>query len=445
MAKNKKISPIQILRDAQGILLDKFVEHKAKTAPSSSEQYRHVINALNILEDASNNNMVRNFWGLIPKLISSGKGKKKAIEELLKALKKENKDYWSESKKSYKTYINQFIAYIEYCQNNTINPLKGYNLVINAADQAALNNEKGQIYLRSALLTKFKSRLRCQDRTSGDKIWLPLRFIAKLYSLYYKDNKDKEEKNPFSVWLDSLACGIIIHYEKDQEINHVTFGDENVSLKFDEIKDVNGNNMFKVYVRIVDNNDKSYDYPAYTPTGKGNIKVPLIVKNISEIDIDHIKPIDQTLRDNENKLDALKKVSDFYKELLMQDDYDEKKAAKQFYDEMCQNDTSFFDDLLKDLELIRDDGVLRLMDSKYNSQKSNGETFQDIRKIEKNLYGILEEKEKILDDNKNECVYFQTLTNYINQKTFRITTNKPIGGKSIKEDINEMREYIDYI
>ena len=97
------------------------------------------------------------------------------------------------------------------------------------------------------------------------------------------------------------------------------------------------------------------------------------------------------------------------------------------------------------MELIRDDGVLRLMDSKYNSQKSNGETFQDIRKIVKNLYGILEEKEEILDDNKNECVYFQTLTNFINQNTFRITTNKPIGGKSIKEDINEMREYIDYI
>ena len=322
--------------------------------------------------------------------------------------------------------------------------MKGYNLSINAADEAALKNEEGQIYLRSALLTKFKSRLRCQDRTSGDKIWLPLRFIAKLYSIEKK--YEAKKTNRFSEWLNNLAEGIFVHYVENQCIKSVNFGTENVSLKFEKHKDNKcDTDKFDVKVRIVDDNGKMKDYTAYTPTGKGNIKVPLIVKNISEIDIDHVKSIDLTLREKENNFKALKKVSDFYKELQEQDDCDENKAAKQLYDDMAKNNE--LEGLLEDLKLISNDGVLRLMDSQYNSQKSNGETFQDIIKIINDnrveYWGIFEQNHRILDDDGDNCIYYQVLTDTTSQNEFRITKKDlPIEGESCK---NNLKDIIDFI
>lgn len=383
--------------------------------------------------------MVRNFWDLIPKLIAAGKKEKNRRDVLLDALEKANKEYsWGTSKKSYKTYINGFIS---YCRNINFkdNPLKGCNLKINPADEAVLNNEEGLIYLRSTLLTKFKSRLRCQDRTSGDKIWLPLRFIAKLYSIEKK--YEAKKTNRFSEWLNNLAEGIYIHYVQDGCIKSVQFGEENVSLKFEKHKDNNGcdTDKFDVKVRIVDDNGKMKDYTAYTPTGKGNIKVPLVVNNISEIDIDHVKSIDQTLREKENEFKVLKKVSDFYKQFQEQEDYDENKAARELYDDIIDQ----LDDLLEDLYLIKEDGVLRLMDSQFNSQKSNGDTFQDIIKKGNEYWGILEQNHVILNDEGEKCCYYQILTDSISQNEFHVTKKDlPIKGESYK---NKLKEIINYI
>jgi len=439
MAKNKK-DDIQCLRDAQEQLLTAFVEYKKTTAPKSCEQYRQIVNALAVLEnDSDSSNMVRNIWNLIPKLISAGKKEKDRLVTLLKALETARDQFvWGESKKSYKTYINGFISYCRTIDNKT-NPLKDCTLKINPADDAALGNEQGLIYLRSTLLTKFKSRLRCQDRTSGDKIWLPLRFIAKLYSI---EKKDKAIKNRFSEWLNNLAEGIFVHYVEDQSITCINFGEENVSLKFD-VHNNNGcdTDLFDVKVRIVNDDGTIKDYTAYTPTGKGNIKVPLIVKNISEIDIDHVKSIDKTLREKENNFKALKKVSDFYKELQEQDDCDENKAAKQLYDDMSKNNE--LEGLLEDLELIRNDGVLRLMDSQYNSQKSNGETFQDVIQNGEEYWGILEQEHDILNDNGEKCIYYQVLTNSTSQNEFRVTRKDlPIEGESYKNNLKDIINYI---
>ncbi len=439
MAKKNTKDDIQCLNDAQEQLLNAFVEYKKDKAGKSFKQYRQLVNALSILQsDKDISNMVRNFWDLIPKLIAAGKKEIKRRDDLLKALKDANDNHtWGTSKKSYKTYINGFIS---YCRNiNTKNnPLKGCNLKINPADEAVLNNEKGLIYLRSALLTKFKSRLRCQDRTSGDKIWLPLRFIAKLYSLGKKEN---HIKNRFSEWLNNLAEGIYIHYVQDGCIKSVQFGEENVSLKFDKHIDKNGRetDMFDVKVRKVEANGTPKDFTAYTPTGKGNLKAPLIVKNISEIDIDHVKSIDQTLREKENEFKVLKKVSDFYKQFQEQEDYDENKAARELYDDIKDQ----LDDLLEDLYLIKEDGVLRLMDSQFNSQKSNGDTFQDIIKKGNEYWGILEQNHVILNDEGEKCGYYQVLTDSISQNEFHVTKKDlPIKGESYK---NKLKEIINYI
>ena len=122
MAKKNTKDDIQCLRDAQEQLLKAFVEYKTDTAKKSNEQYRQLVNALSILQsDTNTSNKVRNFWDLIPKLIAAGKKEENRRNRLLKALKDANDNHtWGTSKKSYKTYINQFIVYIDYCQENKI-------------------------------------------------------------------------------------------------------------------------------------------------------------------------------------------------------------------------------------------------------------------------------------------------------------------------------------
>ena len=51
-----------------------------------------------------------------------------------------------------------------------------------------------------------------------------------------------------------------------------------------------------VYVRWYESPNKIDEHLVYTPTGRGNEKVPMMVEKISNIAIDHVKPIDQTLK-----------------------------------------------------------------------------------------------------------------------------------------------------
>lgn len=441
--KTKNKTQNELLKKAQNELLDKFVSYKSQKAPNSFEEYRQVINALNILCSVKYcKNSIRNFWDLLPKVIGKkDKDNKERFKNLLSELREANSNYnWGSSKKSYKTYINQFIL---FCKNEKSELGKVDSLAklnINAADEAAFINEGGQIYLRGALFTKFKSRLRCQDRTSGDKIWLPLRFIAKLFSLEKKDKKQKE--NRFSSWLDNLTSNIYVHYIDSNTIKSIKINDDNfLALKFEH----NNDETFKVNVRLsYEGNDNGYlDYPVYTPTGKGNLKEQMVVKDISEIDIDHVKSIDQTLREKESNLNVLKEVSDFYKELQAQDNPDENKGAKELFEEL--NNKGKLDGLLNDLRMISNDGVLRLMDSKYNSQKSNGETFQGIYKRDnESYYGVIETGIKKKDEDGTFTLY-QELTDDLNKTGSLTIDNEDNLGRTIDDKISDLEKIINLI
>lgn len=439
-AKNKTQN--ELLKEAQNELLDKFVSYKSQKAPNSFEEYRQVINALNILCSVNCNNSIRNFWDLLPKVIGKkDKDNKDRFNNLLSELSVANSNNWGSSKKSYKTYINQFIL---FCKNEKSELGKVDSLAklnINAADEAAFINEGGQIYLRGALFTKFKSRLRCQDRTSGDKIWLPLRFIAKLFSLEKKDKKQKE--NRFSSWLDNLTSNIYVHYIDNNTIKSIKINDDKfLALKFEH----NNDETFKVNVRLsYEGNDNGYlDYPVYTPTGKGNLKEQMVVKDISEIDIDHVKSIDQTLREKESNLNVLKEVSDFYKELQAQDNPDENKGAKELFEEL--NDKRKLDGLLKDLRMISNDGVLRLMDSKYNSQKSNGETFQGIyMRKDGSYYGVIETGITKKGEDGTFFTLYQELTDDLNKTGSLTIDNEDNLGRTIDDKISDLEEIINLI
>lgn len=332
----------------------------------------------------------------------------------------------TKTESNYQSYANKFFKFIKTIYGNRnskyhITKLtKVYNIPkLSAADLAVLRGEDGEIYLNNKLRTKFKSRLRCQDRTSGDKIWLPLRFIGKIYSAdkkaYEKKNPGKKKKNKFSEWLDDLVGSINIHYDDNNgKVEHLTIND-GVSLWLKPLK-----RGSKVHDVIIFDSNGSH-YTVLTPTGKGNKKECMKVRDISEIAIDHVKSIDRILRDlsdevhnyQNNQLVQLMKVSEKYKAIQTEEEPDEDKAVNELLKpgKYKINLTK----LTKELDLIKNDGLLRLMASKYNSQKSNGETFQDIfERGNKTYYGIIETgiKQANSKDNKEMTLYQELNNNY---------------------------------
>lgn len=197
----------------------------------------------------------------------------------------------------------------------------------------------------------------------------------------------------------------------------------------------NGKDKYDVYVIWSSNGDRRR---VYTPTGNGNEKVPMTVKDISQIDIDHVKPIDQTLRDlgDKKKLPNLERVSDQYKSMLeafSQEGADESKVENKTLKDLEDVDINA---LYNELELIRKDGLLRLMSSSYNQRKSNSSAYTSIIKNKKDGYlGLL--GEAIMDDNDEPLYLYQKLSE--SNKT-RATTTKPKGRKQAMS-----KALIDYI
>ena len=419
----KKIEK-EIILYAQSELINSFIN---TLNFNTKEQYRQVVNAL-ALDDVYTKQETKNF---IKYLFETPKreDKLKLIDSLIED--KENYKWNGNGKKSYSTYLNRFIKFLK----------QNIDIVTEIEQKYKITQDKELIFSQSVLYTKFKSRLRCQDRTSGDKIWLPLRFISKLYSIA-KKNGDIQ-KNLFLEWLDSLVDDIYVQYfsEETNTIKSVNFKEKkgkNIALVL-KIKDEK-KGLYDVYVRI--SNKKSYtEFPAYTPTGKGNKKEPMCVKGISEIDIDHIKPIDQTLRDYEKDLNELKKVSDYYKGIHDLENIDLNNAAKALLSDIQLDLDKLYDELKK----IKYDGILRLMSSKYNSKKSNGETFQSIIKCSDTVYwGIVEKEEEIKDEDENRVYLMQKLTNTLNDENgFRVKKTLP-QGTEIK-DRKDLIEIINYI
>ena len=358
----------------------------------SAEDYKHVKYAFGYKEaftkckkqDASS------FLQNLPQLIKNNK--QNEIEDWVNDIRNNAVDNFPKSKKSYKTYLRQFLNFV---------------------DINILNISNGVIELKqNSLINTFKGRLRSQDRVSGDKIWLPLSLISNIFS---KNNDDG-----FSGWLDLLTKNIYIHYkDKDNNIKSTLLEDIDylrLKKRHDE--------LFNVFVKI---KDKNGTYRVQTPTGEGNKKEPMIVSGIKDIAIDHIKPIDKILREQKRYLGNLETVSEFYKNRKQNGDNPEnKKAADDFW---TQNTNYDLEELYNELKLIHKEGRLRLMASKYNTQKSNGETFIEYRKEGNDYYGIM-----------SNIVYYDgykdlkmTLYQYLNENGVLRVCFHDIPGKKISE------------
>lgn len=412
------------MKKAIEVLLDAFENSMCKDANQKSRsQYRSVINALG-KDEVFKTDAEKNFLTLVIKLIANNR--EDECIKLIGLLRYSVCVYNWGCLRSYETYCNKFADFLEKLLSSGAASKKSIKKKIASACTTPKLSDTEESWLKTAfanrtvflheqLMTKFMGRLRRQDRISGNKVWLPLSYIAKLYK---KAGKTKE----FTDWLRKLAEGIFVHYEDDnKEIKSVQFKAQQVFLVFEKNEE-NSDGTYNVKVALSASNKC---YTAYTPTGEGNTKVPMIVKDISDIAIDHVKPIDLTLKElgDKGRIPNLKMVSDSFRDMMGRPEKADKDIEDESLDQLYNNvDISKLTD---ELNLIRTDGVLRLMVSEYNGKKSNSTAYDKIIKIKgKGEYlGLL--GEALLDD---ETIYLYQRLNERNAKT-RASREEPKGTK----------------
>lgn len=412
------------MKKAIEVLLDAFENSMCKDANQKSRsQYRSVINALG-KDEVFKTDAEKNFLTLVIKLIANNR--EDECIKLIGLLRYSVCVYNWGSLRSYETYCNKFTDFLEKLLSSEAASKKSIKKKIASACTTPKLSDTEESWLKTAfanrtvflheqLMTKFMGRLRRQDRISGNKVWLPLIYIAKLYK---KAGKTKE----FTDWLRKLAEGIFVHYEDDnKEIKSVQFEKKQVFLVFEK-NEKNSDGTYNVKVALSASNKC---YTAYTPTGDGNTKVPMIVKDISDIAIDHVKPIDLTLKElgDKGRIPNLKMVSESFRDMMGKPEKADKDIEDESLDQLYNNvDISKLTD---ELNLIRTDGVLRLMVSEYNGKKSNSTAYDKIIKIKgkEEYLGLL--GEALLDD---ETIYLYQRLNERDAKT-RASREEPKGTK----------------
>lgn len=410
------------MKKAIEVLLDAFENSMCKDANQKSRsQYRSVINALG-KDEVFKTDAEKNFLTLVIKLIANNR--EDECIKLIGLLRYSVCVYNWGSLRSYETYCNKFTDFLEKLLSSEAASKKSIKKKIASActtptlsdtEESWLKTAfaKRTVFLHEQLMTKFMGRLRRQDRISGNKVWLPLSYIAKLYK---KAGKTKE----FTDWLRKLAKGIFVHYEDDnKEIKSVQFEKKQVFLVFEKNEE-NSDGTYNVKVALSASNKC---YTAYTPTGDGNTKVPMIVKDISDIAIDHVKPIDLTLKElgDKGRIPNLKMVSESFRDMMGRPEKADKDIEDESLDQLYNNVD--INKLTDELNLIRTDGVLRLMVSEYNGKKSNATAYDKIIKIKgkEEYLGLL--GKALLDD---ETIYLYQRLNERDAKT-RASREEPKG------------------
>ena len=210
-----------------------------------------------------------------------------------------------------------------------------------------------KIYSKDDIVRIIKSRLGTQDRLSGSKVWLPIRIVKELLGSGW-----------FDVW-----CKDIIDNTKvfvDNNGRYLMLG------QVDEMRlkpDING--LFSVWVVV-----GGQEHRVYTRTSKGTF-VPMFVKGIEGISLEHSNPIHNTLTKlgNQNKLPELSKISDIAKQvsraIKSSDGAKIKKNITVNQNQISSNNPPVsalidLDELRKEMDLIKDDTDYELMEVKQN-------------------------------------------------------------------------------
>ena len=234
--------------------------------------------------------------------------------------------------------------------------------VVKTRPSKSFQNRMGwKIYGQKDILDIIKSRLGTQDRVSGNKIWLPIRVIKKVPKLWFDD------------WCREIIkdTKVLVGYNKEEIVMLNQVEELRLKLEFQT--------KFSVWVVV-----GQKEHRVYTRTKKGSI-VPLFVTELAEITLDHIKSIDETLRDleNANSLSELSKVSSIAKLFCKATKCKAKGRGKEIAKDMSWHNNQVIsrkvgnsvaidlDELLREMDLIRKDTDYELMHGRENSSKGN--------------------------------------------------------------------------
>lgn len=284
-----------------------------------------------------------------------------------------------------------------------IGTFNAYKLFIKGVTQSVVNNSLKNCSVYGYNFTSFKNnlkgRLRRQSRISGDKTWLPLDFLTKLYN--------KCGSQDFKKWIEYLFNKIHIILNINNANSHKP------------LKDIEYIGICRSgYVVALYNDDW---YQVMTPNGYLNHKCEMkIFGDLRKIAIDHVTPIDSTLKSI--KLPQLKIISDYIKKF--------KENNPQFSGNALEANAFSspgviigtivningkvvnIKSLTKELYDISNDSYYRLIDDNVNLQKSNLLAYIKFYKVNNTDYYGSIGKCKV-NSHTDSIIYQNLKTNYI--------------------------------
>lgn len=306
---------------------------------------------------------------------------------------------------------------------------KTTGMTIHSQNISSFQASCSKTFIKSKVKTTMVSRIISQSRLSGNKPWLPLRFIQKLG--------------------EATATHLLSTFKNDiYNSLYIIIDGNGITQKHVLLKDIdvigirtNTNGIGDVFCLY-----NGLEYRVFTSTGYLNQKSAMAASDFSEIVIDHVTPIDLTLQelDNNGSLPNLSKISDFIKQTKKNSKLSNNKLeAQAFLDFQSASLIPSIDiqQLGNELELIRNASHYRLMSTNVNSMKSNVIDY-------KKLYSDASGKQYIAfiadasSKSMNDSVIYQDLsTDYL----------KIMDKKSFSQKINQMKKIklvdvpIDYL
>lgn len=282
---------------------------------------------------------------------------------------------------------------------------------MNNNNNTSNSSSKSDNVQQSDISKKLYKRIKTWSRLSGEKVWLPLKLIGRLDNDLLTDFAKEVYNKIRVICLDDNGN---ITLKKVSEIEEITICPSKpvkCKIKIDEQDAIEYNTIM-------------------TPTGYLNQIEEMIVKDFSEIAIDHINPIDKTLKEKEFK--TLPTISDFVKDIkkkknspISKVEYD---AAKEI-----QNIKFNMADLKDDLKAIIEDSPYLLTSASSNMKKSNVIDYKKffIDKKEQKYYGYIGEAK---DTNGEDMIIYQDLSKpNLLVETASSWKNKKLNEKNVVE------------
>lgn len=239
-------------------------------------------------------------WDILTSMFAQTKGPKLSyVEEFMLALisrcnvdKKSIASTYNLSIGTVENYISALWGYKDFILDKTA-PI-GRNSKLTPDENATIANIVGDkiVLTGNQLIPIFASRMGTQDRCSGNKVFLPLGLIGKIIK-EHKGTKIKKIRD----WSLEEAKKVLIHTEHN-------------TIPVSKIKEIIiDTNTSDTFITVPDNEILQR---VFNPLENGAInKTPMMVKRISQTDIDHVIDIDTILTNLGPTLDGLKVLKDW--------------------------------------------------------------------------------------------------------------------------------------